>query len=101
MYIDNVITVSKGNGEMLILLDLPAAFDTIDHDLFCILEKYVGIFGNTLKLIKSYFKIVLNMFKLIMFCLTLLILFVLFITAQFWDIKNFVCIVSELYCNVS
>ena len=41
---------------MLVLLDLSAAFDTIDHDnLFCILEKYVGIFRNALKLIKSYF----------------------------------------------
>ena len=41
---------------MLVLLDLSAAFDTIDHDnLFCILEKYVGICGNALKLIKSYF----------------------------------------------
>ena len=29
---------------MLVLLDLSTAFDTIDHDnLFCILEKYVGI----------------------------------------------------------
>ena len=33
-----------------------AAFDTIDHEnLFCMLEKYVGICGNALKLIKSYF----------------------------------------------
>ena len=41
---------------MLVLLDLSAAFDTIDHDnLFGILEKYVGICGNALKLIKSYF----------------------------------------------
>ena len=31
-------------------------FDTIDHDDdFCILEKYGGICGNALKLIKSYF----------------------------------------------
>ena len=41
---------------MLVLLDLSAAFDTIDHDnLFCILEKYVGICGNALKLFNSYF----------------------------------------------
>ena len=40
----------------LVLLDLSSAFDTIDHDnLFCILEKYVGIRGIALKLIKSYF----------------------------------------------
>ena len=41
---------------MLVLHDLSAAFDTIDYDnLFCILEKYVGICGNALELIKSYF----------------------------------------------
>ena len=41
---------------LLVLLDLAGAFDTIDHDdLFCILEIYVGICGNALKLIKLYF----------------------------------------------
>ena len=41
---------------MLVLLDLSAALDTIDHEnLFCILKKYVGIRGNALKLNKSYF----------------------------------------------
>ena len=55
-YNDIVTTIGRGNGAMLVLLDLSAAFDTIDHDnLFCILEKYVGICGNALKLIKSYF----------------------------------------------
>ena len=40
----------------LVLLDLSAAFDTIDHDnLFYILEKYVGIGGSALRLIRSYF----------------------------------------------
>ena len=36
-YNDIVTTIGKGNGAMLVLLDLSAAFDTIDHDnLFCI-----------------------------------------------------------------
>ena len=56
VYNDIVTTIGRGNGAMLVLLDLSAAFDTIDHDnLFCILEKYVGICGNALKIIKSYF----------------------------------------------
>ena len=56
VYNDIVTTIGRGNGAMLVLLDLSAAFDTIDHDnLFCIQEKYVGICGNALKLIKSYF----------------------------------------------
>ena len=56
VYNDIVTTIGRGNGAMLVLLDLSDAFDTIDHNnLFCILEKYVGICGNALKLIKSYF----------------------------------------------
>ena len=39
MYNDIVTTIGRGNGAMLVLLDLSAAFDTIDHaNLFCILE---------------------------------------------------------------
>ena len=56
MYNDIVTTIGKGNVAMLVLLDLSAALDTIVHDnLFYILEKYVGICGNALKLIKSSF----------------------------------------------
>ena len=53
---DIVTIVGKGNGSFLVLLDLSAAFDTIDHDnLFYILEKYVGIGGSAIRLIRSYF----------------------------------------------
>ena len=39
MYNDIVTTIGRGNGAMLVLLDISATFDTIDHDnLFCILE---------------------------------------------------------------
>ena len=56
MYNDSVTTVGKGNGLFLVILDLSAAFDTIDHDnLFYILEKYVGIGGSALRLIRSNF----------------------------------------------
>ena len=56
VYNDIVTTIEKGNGSFLVLLDLSTAFDTIDHDnLFYILEKYVGIGGSALRLIRSYF----------------------------------------------
>ena len=52
-YSDIVTTIGKGNGSFLVLLDLSAAFDTIDHsNVFDILEKYVGITGDALQLIK-------------------------------------------------
>ena len=56
VYNDIVTTVGKGNGSFLVLLDEPAAFDTIEHDnLFYIFEKYIRIGGSTLRRIRSYF----------------------------------------------
>ena len=59
-----VTTIDRGNGAMLVLLDLSAAFDTIEDDIFCILEKNVEICGNALKLFKVIF---FKSFKLIKF----------------------------------
>ena len=56
MYNDIVTTIGKRNGSFLVLLDLFTAYDTIDHDnLFYTIEKYVGIGGSALRLIRSYF----------------------------------------------
>ena len=53
VYSDIVTMVGKGSGSYPVLLDLSAAFDTIDHDtLFVILEKYIGITGSALQLLK-------------------------------------------------
>ena len=40
VYNDIVTTVGKGNGSFLVLLDLSAAFDTIDHDNFFYMNYY-------------------------------------------------------------
>ena len=51
-----VTMVGKGNGSYLVLLALSAAVDTINHGtLFAILDKYIGITGSALQLLKSYF----------------------------------------------
>ena len=47
---DSITTIGRGNGDMLILLNLSAVFDIINHDnLYFILEKSVGMCGNALK----------------------------------------------------
>ena len=54
---DIVVTIGKGNGNFLVLLDLSSAFDTIDHsNLFTVhvLGKHVGICDDALNLIVSY-----------------------------------------------
>ena len=72
VYNDIVITIAKGNGSFLVLPDLSAAFDTIDHDnLFMILEKFVGISGSALQLIKSHFLVAHKELWSMAFCLIL------------------------------
>ena len=52
---DILFNIDKGKGILLVLLDLSAAFDTIDHSiLFHSLENHLGITGQALSLMKSY-----------------------------------------------
>lgn len=47
--------MDSGNSAVLVLLDLTAAFDTVDHTiLFSRLEHCVGIKGTVLKWFQSY-----------------------------------------------
>ena len=47
---DLLLTVDSGSSAALVLLDLTAAFDTVDHQiLLSRLELCVGITGNVLK----------------------------------------------------
>ena len=84
MYNDIETSIGRGNGALLVLLDLSPAFDTIEHDnLFCILVKYVGNCGNTLKLIMSYFTNRTQRVQIDDVCQILLILFVVFLRDRF------------------
>ncbi len=54
---DLMLAADSGKGAILILLDLTAAFDTIDHDILLNrLSQWVGIRGNALKWFCSYLK---------------------------------------------
>ena len=97
VYNDIVTTVGKGNGSFLVLLDLSAAFDTIDHDnLFYILEKYVGIGGSALRLIRSYFSDRTQRVQIdgIMSFLISISLFMI-ILVVFASLLIFICVASE------
>ena len=55
VYNDVMLNIDRGNGTFLVLFDLSAAFDTIDHQiLFHILEHLLGITDSALAVMKSY-----------------------------------------------
>ena len=52
---DILLSLDKGDVTVLTLLDLSAAFDTVDHEiLFSTLQTHFGIFGTALSWFKSY-----------------------------------------------
>ena len=52
---DILMSIDRGNGVILVLLDLSAAFDTIDHDLLIDrLSERIGITGKALDWFRSY-----------------------------------------------
>ena len=52
---DLLSIVDSGNNAVLILLDLTAAFDTVDHDiLIARLEHWAGVKGTALQWFRSY-----------------------------------------------
>ena len=56
LYNDVVLNSCSGRATLLVLLDLSAAFDTIDHDLLLSDLYSFGIAGDALSLLKSYLK---------------------------------------------
>ena len=52
---DILSSIGQKKGSFLILLDLSAAFDTVDHDLLLsFLENHAGLAGSALSLFKTY-----------------------------------------------
>ena len=67
--VNNDLLIASDNGlvSVLVLLDLSAAFDTIDHNIVLqTLEHQIGIKGTALGWFRSYYQIVHSLYMLTM-----------------------------------
>ena len=52
---DVLVAIDKGSGVIILMIDLSAAFDTVDHDIFIsFLRDHIGLDDAALNLINSY-----------------------------------------------
>lgn len=51
---DHLLAADRGESSILVILDLSAAFDTVDHNIFIDrLKSWVGLKGSALELFRS------------------------------------------------
>ena len=97
VYNDIFKTVGKCNGSFLVLLNLSAVFETINHDnLFYILERLSELAVVHYGLFSHIFFIVHREFKLMVLCLISLVCCVGCHMAQFWEQRHFASICFHL-----
>ena len=51
---DILSSINARKGSFLVLLDLSASFDTVDHELLSFLDTNIGLRGPVLSLLRSY-----------------------------------------------
>ena len=91
-----LFSIDQGGGEILVLLDLSSAFDTLDHAvLFDLWHDTFGISGPALSLLKSYLHDRTQCVQIDGIISELLNWFVEFRRVLFWDHGIFVCTCAQ------